>query len=111
MSSPDAAVRLLWATRLIYWSAYACMEAAPASAGQPPGLLSRSARAANRAKAGLPSRSAKATNRAKAGIDAARQGFTSGVARLRGRGAGVARQPVPRGVTVDSRAGRRRGPG
>src|SRR6266487_479439 len=99
MSSPDAAVRLLWATRLIYWSAYACMEAAPASAGQPPGLLSRSARAANRAKAGLPSRSArvanrakvglpsrsaKATNRAKAGIDAGRQGFTSGVARLRG---------------------------
>src|SRR5438093_13176633 len=40
------------------------------------------------------------------GIHGGSQGFTRGVASLRGRGAGVARQPVPRRAAADPCAGR-----
>src|ERR1700687_433061 len=45
------------------------------------------------------------------GIDDTPPGFTSGVACVRGRGAGVARQLVPCGVAAHPHGGRRRGSG
>jgi hypothetical protein len=104
----------------LYWSAYASVSSgtlrrtAFGLATRPAvdlgcataGLPGRSANEPSGAKAGLPSRSATQAGSAKAGIDAAPQGFTRGVASLRGRGTGVARRPLPRGVTADPCAGR-----
>ena len=79
--------------------------------GQPRGLPAVARSTPGRARLACQAEARAKPVSAKAGINAAPQGFTSGVASLRGRGAGVARQPVPHGAAADPCAGRRRGSG